>query len=91
LFSTITNSIRDSFTPFNLTAIAVRFRGQGASRAARYGAVAVLVRSMTHATDNNPHTGAMNYNDSFPKIPALAVGIQDADKTCGSNSKRQEQ
>jgi len=59
---------------------AVRFRGQGASRAARYGAVAVLVRSMTHATDNNPHTGAMNYNDSFPKIPALAVGIQDADK-----------
>ena len=59
---------------------AVRFRGQGASRASRYGAIAVLVRSMTHATDNNPHTGAMNYNDSFPKIPALAVGIQDADK-----------
>jgi hypothetical protein len=59
---------------------AVRYRGQGASMAARYGAVAVLVRSMTHSTDNNPHTGAMNYNDSFPKIPALAVGIQDADK-----------
>jgi carboxypeptidase Q len=58
---------------------AVRYRGQGASRASRYGAVAVLVRSMTHATDNNPHTGAMNYNDSFPKVPALAVGIQDAD------------
>jgi carboxypeptidase Q len=59
---------------------AVVYRGRGASRAAKYGAVAVLVRSMTHATDNNPHTGAMSYNDSFPKIPALAVGIQDADK-----------
>ena len=59
---------------------AVRYRGQGAARASRYGAVAVLLRSMTHAADNNPHTGGMNYNDSFPKIPALAVGIQDADK-----------
>lgn len=57
-----------------------RYRSQGASRAARYGAVGVLVRSMTHAADNHPHTGGMSYNDSFPKIPALAVGIQDADK-----------
>jgi hypothetical protein len=59
---------------------AVRYRGQGASRAAKYGAVAVLVRSMTESTDNNPHTGAMRYNDSFPRIPALAVGLWDADK-----------
>lgn len=57
-----------------------RYRGQGPSRAARYGAVGVIVRSMTHAADNHPHTGGTNYNDSFPKIPALAVGIQDADK-----------
>lgn len=57
-----------------------RYRSQGPSRAAKYGAVGVLVRSMTHAADNHPHTGGMNYNDSFPKIPALAVGIQDADK-----------
>lgn len=57
-----------------------RYRGQGPSRAARYGAVGAIVRSMTHAADNNPHTGGTNYNDSFPKIPALAVGIQDADK-----------
>lgn len=57
-----------------------KYRGQGPSRAARYGAVGTLVRSMTHAADNNPHTGGTNYNDSFPKIPALAVGIQDADK-----------
>ncbi len=59
---------------------AVRYRALGASRAAKYGAVAVLVRSMTESTDNNPHTGAMRYIDSFPKIPALAVGLWDADK-----------
>jgi carboxypeptidase Q len=58
---------------------AVRYRGQGASRASRYGAVAVVVRSMTHAADNHPHTGGLNYNDSFPKIPAVAVGLKDAD------------
>ena len=39
-----------------------------------------VVRSMSSSTDNFPHTGAMIYNDSFPKIPALAVGLQDADK-----------
>ncbi|MEJ0081205.1 MAG: M20/M25/M40 family metallo-hydrolase [Puia sp.] len=35
---------------------------------------------MSESTDNFPHTGAMIYNDSFPKIPTLAVGLQDADK-----------
>src|ERR1019366_2895244 len=45
------------------------YRRNGPSRAAKYGAVAVLIRSLTEATDNNPHTGAMAYNDSFPKIP----------------------
>jgi carboxypeptidase Q len=59
---------------------AVRYRGAGASRAAKYGAVGVLVRSMTESVDNNPHTGAMRYTDSFPKIPAMAVGLWDADK-----------
>jgi carboxypeptidase Q len=59
---------------------AVRYRALGPSLAAKYGAVGVLVRSMTASSDNNPHTGATRYNDSFPKIPALAVGIQDAEK-----------
>lgn len=72
------------FNPFFIKtfisyADAVKYRAQGPSRAAKYGAVGALVRSMTHAADNNPHTGAMNYNDSFPKIPAAAVGLKDAD------------
>ena len=59
---------------------AVRYRGAGASRAAKYGAVGVIVRSMSSSIDNTPHTGALMYNDSFPKIPAAAVGLRDADK-----------
>lgn len=58
---------------------AVKYRGQGASRAAKYGALAVVVRSMSHGANNFPHTGAMRYNDSFPKIPAVAIGLEDAD------------
>lgn len=58
----------------------VVYRGIGASRAAKYGAAAVLVRSMTNAEDNNPHTGSLRYNDSFPKIPAAAIGIKDVAK-----------
>jgi carboxypeptidase Q len=59
---------------------AVRYRIQGPAEAARYGAVAVLIRSMTDAMDNNPHTGMTIYNDSFPKIPAAALGLKDADR-----------
>lgn len=72
--------------PFNKTLLrgaygdAVRYRGGGASAAARYGAVAVIVRSVTGAYDDNPHTGALRYNDSFPKIPAVAISTKDADK-----------
>ena len=55
------------------------YRRNGANRAAKYGAVGVMIRSLSESTDNFPHTGAMAYNDSFPKIPAVALGIQDAD------------
>ena len=58
---------------------AVGYRGQGASRAAKYGAKAVIVRSMSEGTYNYPHTGAMRYDSSYPQIPALAIGLLDAD------------
>lgn len=70
----------DFIKTFQAYSDAVKYRGQGPSMAARYGAVGVIVRSMSHAADNNPHTGGTNYNDSFPKIPAFAVGLKDADK-----------
>lgn len=55
------------------------YRGSGPSRAAKYGAVGVIVRSLSHSTDNNPHTGSTRYADSLPRIPAVAVGLRDAD------------
>jgi len=58
---------------------ASQYRGAGPSRAAKYGAVGVIVRSMSHSTDNHPHTGATRYADSLPKIPAVAIGLRDAD------------
>ena len=54
------------------------YRSRGPAMAAKYGAKAVMVRSLSHSTDNHPHTGATSYNDSFPKIPAVAIGLQDA-------------
>ena len=58
---------------------AVPYRGAGASRAAKYGALAVIVRSMSHSTDNNPHTGSLRYDTTLPNIPAVAIGLKDAD------------
>ncbi len=58
---------------------ASQYRGQGPSRAAKYGAKAVIVRSMSHAADNNPHTGATRYDSAYAKIPAVAIGLRDAD------------
>jgi carboxypeptidase Q len=69
---------------------AVPYRVFGASRAAKYGAVGTVVRSMSESTDNFPHTGAMIYNDSFPKIPTLAVGLQDADKLVAADLKKSQ-
>lgn len=54
------------------------YRGNGPSMAAKYGAVGVIVRSLASNPDDHPHTGATRYNDSFPKIPAVAVSTNDA-------------
>ncbi len=68
------------FNTFEQYGKAVGQRFSGAMLAARYGAVAVVVRSMTNLHDNSPHTGAMGYNDSIPKIPACAICTNDADR-----------
>ncbi|MFN7273810.1 MAG: M20/M25/M40 family metallo-hydrolase, partial [Bacteroidota bacterium] len=56
------------------------YRRNGASVAAKYGAIGIMIRSLTESYANDPHTGAMAYNDSFPRIPAIAVGPRDADE-----------
>ncbi len=57
----------------------VVYRSDGASRAAKYGAVGALIRSI--GTDNNrlPHTGSMSYAKDQPRIPSAALSIPDAD------------
>ncbi len=59
---------------------AVDQRSRGAIEAAQVGAVGVLVRSMTHSTDDVPHTGAMHYADSVKQIPAAAIGVASANR-----------
>ena len=54
-------------------------RTQGAVEAARVGAAAVLVRSLTLKQDNFPHTGMMLYTDGVSRIPAACVSTQGAD------------
>lgn len=64
--------------PFESYSRTVIYRTAGPSRAARLGAVAALVRSITPVSIQSPHTGSLEYADPFPKIPAAAVTIEDA-------------
>lgn len=57
----------------------VQIRAYGASRAASYGAKAVLVRSVTASNSRTLHTGSLNYDESLPKIPAAAITPEDAE------------
>jgi carboxypeptidase Q len=65
-----------AFTSYGET---VRYRQRGASRAARHGAVAVLVRSIGPDGLRLPHTGAVEYESGPPRIPAAAISSEDAD------------
>ena len=56
----------------------VAYRGGGPSRAGKLGAVAMLLRSVGSLAMQTPHTGALNYTESDPKIPAAAITLEDA-------------
>ena len=64
---------------FNAYGGAVNQRGSGASKAAKYGALASVTRSMSLKNDEHPHTGAMRYEEGVNKIPAAAISTKDAD------------
>lgn len=65
--------------PYTNYGATVQYRLNGASRAARYGAQAALVRSITPTSLQTPHTGAMNYDPQQPKIPVAAITIETAE------------
>lgn len=58
---------------------AVDQRVRGASKAARYGAIAVIVRSVGTTLDTFPHTGVLHYDTAFTAIPAIAISTRDAE------------
>ena len=65
--------------PFTTYGATVQYRGSGASRAAKHGAAAALIRSVTPVSLQTPHTGALRYDEKQPKIPAAAITIEGAE------------
>ncbi len=56
-----------------------RIRATGAAEAAKRGAVAFLMRSLSTAITREPHTGALYYPEDAPKIPGAALAPPDAE------------
>ena len=77
-------AVRGRIVLFNVTYTnygeTVRFRSGGPSRAARYGAVAMLIRAVGNPGLRTPHTGALQYATDAPRIPAAAISTEDADR-----------
>ena len=64
-----------AFTNYGET---VQYRYKGAQAAAKYGAIASLIRSVGPWSMNTPHTGVMAYSDTIPEIPHAALTMEDA-------------
>lgn len=64
--------------PFTTYGETVRYRSTGAVAAARAGASASLIRSVTPFSLDTPHTGGMQYEDGVPRIPHAAISLEDA-------------
>lgn len=56
----------------------VKYRSHGAARAARHGAVATLVRSVTPFSLYTLHTGQQDYEENTRKIPTASITVEDA-------------
>jgi carboxypeptidase Q len=65
--------------PFTSYGETVQYRARGAIEAARVGAVAALVRSVTPYSHRTPHTGGMFYDSTVRRIPAAAITVEDAE------------
>lgn len=57
----------------------VKYRGYGAIEAAKLGAVATLIRSITPFSIDSPHTGWQHYQENVTRIPTAAISIEVAE------------
>ena len=57
----------------------VFYRWGAPSEASKLGAVGVVIRSVSSAYDDKPHTGSLTYNKDYPAIPAVAISNLEAD------------
>lgn len=65
-----------NFTNYGET---VRYRSGGAVAAAKAGAIASMIRSVTPYSQRTPHTGGMAYDSTVTKIAHAAITPEDAD------------
>ena len=72
----------DLISTFSAYGGCVNQRYDGARQASQYGAIGVIVRSMSLRMDDYPHTGAMSYGDQpvSKRIPAAAISTNAAEK-----------
>jgi len=64
--------------PFTGYGQTVQYRTRGAIEAARVGAIASMIRSVSSYSMRNPHTGVMAYDSAVPKIPHASISVEDA-------------
>jgi carboxypeptidase Q len=64
--------------PFTTYGQTVQYRVNGASAAAKHGAVASALASVASYSMQTPHTGTMSYEDGVKKIPHAALTTEDA-------------
>jgi carboxypeptidase Q len=65
--------------PFTNYGETVQYRARGPSEAAKLGAVAALVRSVTPYSQRTPHTGSLQYDTTVRRIPGAAITVEDAE------------
>ncbi len=63
------------FTTYGQT---VQYRTNGASAAAKHGAIASVIASVASYSMQTPHTGVMRYEEGVKKIPHAALTVEDA-------------